>query len=113
MRQVVLYYKIGFREGVHTLEGLDELGVPGFGVRSRGSGFEGTVSAETFSDNGGRSCRIREAGLGLVPGASDFPLVGVDLVVTRILSGPRHRVGLGLRGEELGILEEHLSYPCR
>ncbi len=39
MRQVVLYYKIGFREGVHTL-GFDDLGVPGFGVR-QGPGFDG------------------------------------------------------------------------
>ncbi len=41
-------------------------------------------------------------------GRIGLALVGADLVVAKILSGPRHRVGLGIRGEELGILEEVL-----
>ena len=76
----------------HTL-GLGELGLRG--VRGSDSGFDGDRS------------RIRE-GLGSVSGRIGFVLVGVDLVVAKILSGPRHQVGLGIRGEELGILEEVL-----
>ena len=64
-------------------------------------------STRSVSDNGSRSCRIREEGLGWRRGLG-FVLVGVDLVVAKILSGPRHQVGLGIRGEELGILEEVL-----
>src|SRR3954469_20270726 len=52
---------------------------------------------------------LREGGLGSMSGRIGFVLVGVDLVVAKILSGPRHRVGLGIRGEELGILEEVLG----
>src|SRR3954469_10495629 len=49
---------------------------------------------------------LREGGLGSASGRIGSVLVGVDLVVATILSGPRHRVGLGLRGEVLGV-------PCR
>ena len=63
----------------------------------------------SVSDNGSRSCRIREEGLVPRRGHIGFVLVGVDLVVAKILSGPRHRVGLGIRGKGLGVREEVLG----
>src|SRR4051812_32546709 len=92
MRQVVLCYKIGFREGVHTLRGLDGLGVPGFGV---GLGVQG--STETFSDKRGRSWRIR----------------GLRVASTIMAFGMKYlsRRSLGVRGEALGVLEEVLVVP--
>ena len=46
-------------------------------------------STRSVSDNGSRSCRIREEGLGWRRGHIGSALVGADLVVTKILSGPR------------------------
>ena len=106
MRQVVLCYKIGFREGVHTL---------GFG-RSWGSGVRGWSQGSTGE-------WLDEIGLGQRKSILSHPRRRTwlasgshrirpgrcrscrreDLVVSS------YRVGLGVRGEELGVLEEVLG----
>src|SRR3954470_8691808 len=59
----------------------------GFGVGLRVRRENG--STRSVADNGSRSCRIREEELGWRRGHIGSALVGADLVVTKILSGPR------------------------
>ena len=94
MQQVYIsFYKIGLGKGI-TL-GFVDIGLRGFGVRSRGSGFDGVGLGGRVLGQRGRSCRIRAPGeLGVREG---------ELVVQ----------GLGVRGEVLGVLEVYLSYPGR
>jgi hypothetical protein len=69
------------------------LGFRGFGIGSRGSGFDGIGLRRP--DTRGRAWRSGKKDLGRRRGRIGLARVGVDLV------GTAYQVGLGVRGEEL------------
>jgi hypothetical protein len=127
-----LYYiiKIGFREGVHTLGFGRSWDSEGFRVRSQGSGFDGIGEVriqdgelvclavdlaaldelERIGYRGSwspwsRSCRTVSA--------KQLLSFCANLVVTKILSGPRIRSVLAFGMKILASARKYLANPCR
>src|SRR4051812_11334767 len=91
-------YKIGFSDKRSHIRVLRSWG-------SGGSGFGLRVQGSTGSFSDGRvDLGVRVNELGVASGRIGLALVGVVLVVATILSGPRHRVGLGIQDEVLVVL---------
>src|SRR4051812_46265649 len=92
---VITFTKIGLEKRGHTL-GFGALGVLGFGVGLMVRIWS-SVSAESFSDDGVDLVASGKGTLVWCRGRIGFALVDVVLVLARILSGPCHQVGLGIR----------------